>query len=93
MIEEYELGHKVGWFVTDNASNNNICCDAVTKHFFPHFTERQRKARRLRCLGHVLNLAAKAFLYGKDVDTLDLEEVIVNSDLQKELKHGGSVAL
>jgi hypothetical protein len=30
--------------------------------------------RRLRCLGHILNLAAKAFLFGKDVeDALDFE--------------------
>ncbi|KAJ9649996.1 hypothetical protein H2201_009323, partial [Coniosporium apollinis] len=32
----------------------------------------QRKSRRLRCLGHVINLAAQVFLLGKKAeDTLD----------------------
>jgi len=47
----------------------------------------QRSARRLRCLGHVINLAAKAFLYGKDFDAFekDVENVRENSELLKEL--------
>lgn len=48
---------------------------------------KQRTARRLRCLGHVINLAAKAFLYGKDFDAFekDVENVRENSELLKEL--------
>jgi hypothetical protein len=34
-------------------------------------TSKQRTARRLRCLGHVINLAAKAFLYGTNFDTFE----------------------
>lgn len=50
-------------------------------------TEKQRSARRLRCLGHVINLAAKAFLYGIETDAFekDLESAREGSDLQKEL--------
>ena len=48
---------------------------------------KQRTARRLRCLGHVINLAAKAFIYGKDFDAFekDVENVRENSELLKEL--------
>jgi hypothetical protein len=31
------------------------------------------KARRLRCLGHVINLAVKAFLFGKEEVCFDFE--------------------
>jgi len=41
----------------------------------PGLTKKQRKARRLRCLGHVINLAAKAFIYGKNV-----EEFIITAE-------------
>jgi hypothetical protein len=38
--------------------------------------EKQRRRRRLRCVGHVVNLAAQAFLFGKQsqetLDELDL---------------------
>ena len=29
------------------------------------------ESRRVRCLGHILNLAAKAFLFGKDADAFE----------------------
>jgi len=50
-------------------------------------SDNEKTARRLRCLGHVINLAAKAFLYGTDTDAFEKElgnakEV---SDLNKEL--------
>jgi hypothetical protein len=28
-------------------------------------------SRRVRCLGHIINLAAKAFLFGKDSDSFE----------------------
>ena len=61
--------------------------DAVLRHFYASMSPKQRTARRLRCLGHVINLAAKAFLYGKDFDAFekDVENVRANSELLKEL--------
>ena len=49
---------------------------------------KQRRARRLRCLGHVINLSIKAFLYGKEYDAFkkDIESTKEKSDLLKELK-------
>jgi hypothetical protein len=42
----------------------------------------------LRCLGHVINLAAKAFLYGHETDAFEknIESFREQSDLLKELK-------
>lgn len=75
--------------MTDNASNNNTCVNIVVGYFILHFTAKQRLGHCLRCLGHVLNLATKSFLHGKDIDAVELEEGIapvVNSDLYKELE-------
>ena len=44
-------------------------------------------SRRLYCLGHVINLAAKAFLYGTEFDAFekDIESTKEYSDLLREL--------
>lgn len=66
VIDEFNLQARVGYFVTDNAKNNDTAIDIVLTHYFPNMPRKQRHSRRLRCLGHVINLSAKAFLYGKD---------------------------
>ena len=51
-------------------------------------TPKQRVCRRLRCLGHVINLAAKAFLYGKEFDAFEknIDTVKEHSEILKELQ-------
>jgi hypothetical protein len=60
----------------DNASTNDVCVDLVLRKLYPGMNAKQRRRRRLRCLGHVINLAAQAFLFGKKsqetLDELDL---------------------
>ena len=55
---------KVGYFMLDNAINNDLAVKLILEDLFPHWTARRIKSRRLRCLGHVVNLAAKRFLDG-----------------------------
>ena len=68
IIQEYNLIHKVGYFTLDNASNNDkaLACLAMTLEeegvSFNHVES------RLRCLGHVINLVVKVFLYGIDLE-------------------------
>lgn len=83
IIKEYEITDRLGWFVTDNASNNNTAMDQVLRTLLPDLTPEQRGERRLRCWGHILNLAAKAFLYGKNPENFD-EEVLINRTLARE---------
>jgi hypothetical protein len=60
---------------------------AVLKHLFPRWSAKKRTSRRLRCFRHVINLAAKAFLYSKEADAFkkDIESFREKSDLLKEL--------
>lgn len=36
-----------------------------------------KKERRLRCIGHITNHAAQAFLFGKDPEAFEVEAVVV----------------
>jgi hypothetical protein len=56
----------LGYFVLDNAPNNDIILIKLAKSikFDP-------KQKRLRYMGHVINLIAKAYLFGQDASTFE----------------------
>ena len=56
----------MGYFVLDNAQNNDTTLAELAKkmNFDP-------KERRLRCIGHILNLIVEAYLYGQDAKSFD----------------------
>ena len=83
VLKEYEITDKIGYFITDNASNNDTCIDIIVRTLLPTFTAEQRRQRRLRCWGHIINLAAKAFLFGKNPDDFD-RAILVNRTLRDE---------
>jgi hypothetical protein len=59
----------VGYFIADNADNNDTCINdlSVEFGFNPLY-------RRLRYMGHVINLVAHMLLFGVDSSALDKEE-------------------
>ena len=77
IIKEYQFAPKLGYFQADNAGDNDTCVQAVFRALSP---EIDPEHRRLRCWGHVINLAAKAFLSGTDLDAFELD----NSDSEEE---------
>ena len=85
VIREYRIGRRIGYFMLDNASSNDTCVDCVLRTLFPHFTKKQRERRRLRCLGHVINLAAQTFLLGTKAETTidELEIAYLREDFEK----------
>ena len=66
ILHEYEIASKSRYFMSDNASSNDSCVDGVLSTILPELSITQRKARRLRCLGHAVNLCARALLIGKE---------------------------
>jgi hypothetical protein len=73
----------VGYFQADNAGNNDTCVQAILNVISP---TTQVAHGRLRCYGYVINLAAKAFLFGDDPDAFELE--IENLEkLKLEIRH------
>lgn len=66
ILHEFEIASKTRYFMSDNASSNDACVDSVLSSISPELSITQRKARRLRCLRHVVNLCARALLIGKE---------------------------
>jgi hypothetical protein len=70
ILESYDIGDKIGYFTLDNATNNDTAMVAIAKHFnLPG----KGLPRRVRCIGHVINLVVKAFLFGTGYEAFEDE--------------------
>jgi hypothetical protein len=85
VIRQYEITDQIGYFVLDNASSNTTCVDCILDTLGVDDTTENR---RLCCLGHVINLAAKAFLFGKNSDAFERELKSVDEYNEKVKKRG-----
>jgi hypothetical protein len=62
IIKEMISVNRLGFFMGDNASENSTEIRAIIAHLCPN--EKDPNSRRVRYLGHIINLAVKAFLFG-----------------------------
>jgi hypothetical protein len=58
----------LGYFVLDNTLNNNTTLVELAK-----ILEFDLKERRLRCIGHILNLITKRYLFRQDLSVFKEE--------------------
>ena len=56
--------NNLGYFVFDSASNNDTTLRELAKSI-----EFDPAQKRLRCMGHIINLIAEAYLFGQDAST------------------------
>jgi hypothetical protein len=74
VVKEFGIDDKLGYFMADNATNNDKALRFLDKSIRDEggigFDVEER---RLRCLGHILNLAVKILLFGGNVAALQLE--------------------
>jgi hypothetical protein len=66
VINAYKINDKVGYFTLDNAKNNTTAVAIIGEEL--GFDGRRRRSR---CIGHIINLAAKALLFGKNPDAFE----------------------
>ena len=94
IIKDYDLKERLGYFITDNAGSNDTCVEHILSTLLPNFSEIERKQRRLRCFGHILNLACHSYLYGRDPESFKMKIVLLdslareNEELKAWRKHG-----
>ena len=69
VLLEMGIMPKLGYFIADNDARNDTCIRAILRKHRPDIKD--PGSRRVRCLGHIINLAAKAFLFGKDADAFE----------------------
>ncbi|KAJ6790307.1 hypothetical protein PWT90_10996 [Aphanocladium album] len=68
VIDQYEIGAKLGYFMLDNADSNDTCLQTLAQ-WFPMDVGR----RRLRCIGHIINLVVRAVIFGSNVSRFKAE--------------------
>jgi hypothetical protein len=63
--------NQLEFFVKNNAGSNNTAIRAILAHLLPDFKDLD--FRRVRCLGYIINLAIKVFLFRKYADAFEEE--------------------
>lgn len=80
---------RLGYFVLDNARNNDIVMAALADEF-----SFDVEHRRLRCLGYILNLVVKQLIFGINANAMETEDDsdvdfnFVSDELKKWRKKG-----
>ncbi|RKK08113.1 hypothetical protein BFJ67_g18280, partial [Fusarium oxysporum f. sp. cepae] len=64
---------RIGAGVCDNVSSNDTCLASLYRQLSPAMAEEDIRNNRTRCFGHIVNLAARAFLWGEDPDSFERE--------------------
>lgn len=84
VINDFELVDLFGYFVLDNAESNDTCVEAILKELCPEMTG-NRRHQRLQCIGHIINLAAQALLFGDDPEAFSVEARVLK-DMRSETR-------
>ena len=72
IIDWYEIAYKLGYFIGDNHGSNDKCCRFISRHLREQYQVNwEPTTRRIRCHGHVINLASQAFIFASDKETID----------------------
>ena len=73
IIQDWGFGSRLRVAICDNAGNNDTCLQVLYPQFFSGIKSTDIQARRMRCFGHILNLVAKAFLFGSEDYAFELK--------------------
>ena len=63
ITERYQITKRLGFVVSDNASNMDSCAKDMEKQLTDAGYRWSHKYYRIRCLGHIIHLSATAFLF------------------------------
>ncbi len=84
LIREFQLESALGAFVLDNAGNNDTAIRYILDEAELHDTHEEEHCR-LRCLGHIINLAAQDFIFGQNSEKWLREHAAIedNADIEE----------
>ncbi|KAF1739627.1 hypothetical protein CRV24_001563 [Beauveria bassiana] len=87
VISDYGIASKIGYFVKDNADNNSTMMRSLSTLLLDQYqTSYDAEHHRLRCNGHIINLAAQSFLFGANEETPGDEDDIFSLPTHTELE-------
>ncbi|KNB18731.1 hypothetical protein FOXG_22350 [Fusarium oxysporum f. sp. lycopersici 4287] len=73
VVREWKIEDRVGTVISDNASSNDTCLLNFYGDLDAEMSLVDIRARRMRCYGRILNLVARAFLYGEDLEAFEAD--------------------
>ena len=62
VLREYGIENNIGYFMLDNGGNNDTSVAYIFDELCSQLNATRRLGRRLRCLGHIINLICQSFL-------------------------------
>ena len=68
-LEAYDITDRLGYITADNHGANDTLCAELERQLQ---TPWQAVQRRLRCIGHIINIAVQAFFFAKDKEAVNL---------------------
>jgi hypothetical protein len=74
ILQDYGIVKQIGAVMGDNSSTNDTLCRQISSYMDGEGVEWDPVANRLRCLGHIINLAVQSFLFSKIIDEETLQE-------------------
>ncbi|OWT42367.1 BED zinc finger domain-containing protein [Pochonia chlamydosporia 170] len=87
VVEDWGFASKLGYFVMDNATNNDTMMKSLSLALLRQFDiQYDPKSHRLRCQGHIINLAAKSFLFVTGNETLEHEDSGLHNVTLKQIE-------
>jgi hypothetical protein len=89
IVQEWKIEDRVGTVISDNVSSNDNCLEHFYRTLDTEMTPADVRARRMRCYGHILNLVARAFLYGEDFEAFEAESQVFDllGRHEEDLRH------
>ncbi len=75
VLKDYDIIRNLGYFTMDNAPDNDTMMTTLSLALRRDFNLKYEPVHyRIRCQGHVINLAVKSFLFVTDKEALDEDE-------------------
>jgi hypothetical protein len=85
VMDQYELRGRIGFFTMDNADSN----DSMLRYLSNEIAGFDPVYRRLRCNGHVINLAVQAFLFRSNTRQISNDE---SEAIDEAINEAGSLS-
>ena len=85
VLNDFGIRNKLGYLVMDNAASNDVLTEIISDTLRQEGVLYSPEQRRLRCMGHVINLAVQAFLFGKTVKDYEYSENLTESPSDAQL--------
>jgi hypothetical protein len=86
VLKNFGIVRKLGAIIADNSGTNDTLCRAISQYLLENeHIEWDPTQQRIRCQGHIINLAVQAFLFQDAIDIKQIESYEEDEECGKEL--------